>query len=70
MTGGPAACFSGLSGCQVARQKLSRACTTWTLGSDSIPARRLVLQMAEVAVTRDLFAQILTRIRRLSPVPT
>ena len=33
-------------------------------------ARRLVLQMAEVAVTRDLFGQILTRIRRLSPVPT
>ena len=33
-------------------------------------ARRLVLQMAEVAVTRDLFAQILTRIRLLSPVPT
>jgi hypothetical protein len=33
-------------------------------------ARRLVLQMAEVAITRDLFAQILSRIRRLSPVPT
>ena len=33
-------------------------------------ARRLVLQMAEVAVTRDLFAQILSRIRRLTPVPT
>jgi len=33
-------------------------------------ARRLILQMAEVAVTRDLFAQILGRIRRLSPVPT
>jgi len=33
-------------------------------------ARRLVLQMAEVAVTRDLFAQILSRIRLLSPVPT
>ena len=33
-------------------------------------ARRLVLQMAEVAVPRDLFAQILTRIRLLSPVPT
>jgi hypothetical protein len=33
-------------------------------------ARRLLLQMAEVAVTRDLFAQILSRIRRLSPVPT
>ncbi len=32
--------------------------------------RRLVLQMAEVAVTRDLFAQTLTRIRLLSPVPT
>jgi hypothetical protein len=33
-------------------------------------ARRLVLHMAEVAVTRDLFGQILSRIRRLSPVPT
>ena len=33
-------------------------------------ARWLALQMAEVAVTRDLFGQILTRIRRLSPVPT
>lgn len=33
-------------------------------------ARRLVLQMAEVATTRDLSAQILSRIRRLSPVPT
>ena len=32
-------------------------------------ARRLVFQMAEVAVTRDLFAQILTCIRLLSPVP-
>jgi hypothetical protein len=33
-------------------------------------ARRLILQMAEVAVPRDLFEQILTRIRLLSPVPT
>ena len=33
-------------------------------------ARRLILQMAEVAVTRDLFARILSRIRLLSPVPT
>jgi len=33
-------------------------------------ARRLILQMAEVAVPRDLFAAILNRIRRLSPVPT
>ena len=33
-------------------------------------ARRLVLQLAEVTVTRDLFAQILSRIRRLTPVPT
>jgi len=32
-------------------------------------ARRLVLQVAEVAVPRDLFGQILSRIRRLSPVP-
>jgi len=32
--------------------------------------RRLALQMAEVAVTRGLFAQILTRIKLLSPVPT
>jgi hypothetical protein len=27
-------------------------------------------QVAEVAVTRDLFAQILSRIRSLSPAPT
>ena len=33
-------------------------------------ARQLVLQLAEVTVTRDLFAQILSRIRSLSPVPT
>ena len=33
-------------------------------------ARRLVLQMVEVAVPRDLFGQILSRIRLLSPVPT
>jgi len=33
-------------------------------------ARLLVLQMAEVALPRDLFGQILSRIRRLSPVPT
>ena len=33
-------------------------------------SRRLVVQMAEVAVTRDLFAQILARIRLLSPVST
>ena len=33
-------------------------------------ARRLILQMAEIAVSRDLFAQILSRIRRLTPVPT
>jgi hypothetical protein len=33
-------------------------------------ARRLVLLVAEVAVTRDLFGQILSRIRLLSPVPT
>ena len=33
-------------------------------------ARRLGLQLAEVTVTRDLFAQILSRIRLLSPVPT
>ncbi len=33
-------------------------------------ARPLALQMAEVAVTRDLFAEVLTRIRLLSPVPT
>ena len=33
-------------------------------------ARSLVLQMAEVAVTRDLFAQILCRIRHLTPAPT
>ena len=34
------------------------------------PARRLLLQMAEVAVTRDLFAQILSLIRLLTPGPT
>jgi len=33
-------------------------------------ARRLILQMAEVAIPRDLFGQILSRIRLLSPVPT
>jgi hypothetical protein len=33
-------------------------------------ARRLVLQMAEVAIPRDLFAQILNRIQLLSPAPT
>ena len=33
-------------------------------------ARRLVLQMAEVTVTRDLWGQILSRSRRLTPVPT
>ena len=33
-------------------------------------ARQVVLQMAEVAVTRDLFVQILSRIRHLKPVPT
>ena len=34
------------------------------------PARWLILQMAEVAVTRDLFAQILSRMRLLPPGPT
>ena len=33
-------------------------------------SRRLLVQMAEVAVTRDSFAQILARIRLLSPVST
>ena len=33
-------------------------------------ARLLVLQMAEVAIPRDLLAQILSRIRLLTPVPT
>ena len=33
-------------------------------------ARRLVLQMAEVAIPRDLFGQILSRIWLLAPVPT
>jgi hypothetical protein len=33
-------------------------------------ARRMILHMAEVAVPRDLFAQILRRIRALTPVPT
>jgi hypothetical protein len=32
-------------------------------------ARRLILQVAEVALTRDLFARILSRVRLLSPVP-
>ena len=41
------------------------------IGARLVPhARRLILEMAEVAVTRDLFGQILSRIRRLSPVPT
>ena len=35
----------------------------------TLHARRLVLQRAEVAVTRDAFAHILTRIRHLTPVP-
>lgn len=33
-------------------------------------ARRLILQMAEVGIPRDLFGQILSRIRLLSPIPT
>ena len=33
-------------------------------------ARRLVLQMAQVSISRDPFRQILSRIRLLSPVPT
>lgn len=33
-------------------------------------ARRLVLQRAEVAVTRDSLAQLLSRIKHLKPVPT
>jgi hypothetical protein len=33
-------------------------------------APQVVLQMAEVAVTRDLFAQILSRTKHLKPVPT
>jgi hypothetical protein len=33
-------------------------------------ARRLILQRAEVAVTRDLFAKILSRIQLLLPAPT
>ena len=33
-------------------------------------ARRLVLQMTELAVTRDSFAQILSRISHIKPVPT
>ena len=33
-------------------------------------ARRLILQMAEVAIPRDLFGQTLSRNRLLSPVPT
>jgi len=32
--------------------------------------RRLILQIVEVAIPRDLFGQILSRIRLLSPVPT
>jgi hypothetical protein len=31
---------------------------------------RVDAAMAEVAITRDLFRQILSRIRSLSPVPT
>jgi hypothetical protein len=33
-------------------------------------ARRLIVQLAEVAIPRDLFGQVLSRIRQLSPVPT
>jgi len=33
-------------------------------------ARRLVMQMAEVPIPRDVFGQILNRIRSLSLVPT
>jgi len=33
-------------------------------------ARRLILQTAELAIPRDLLAQILSYIRLLSPVPT
>ena len=32
-------------------------------------ARRLILQMAEVVIPRDLFGQILIRLRPLPPVP-
>lgn len=32
-------------------------------------AGQLVLQMAELAITRGLFEHIILRIRRLSPVP-
>jgi hypothetical protein len=32
-------------------------------------ARRLVFQLAEVSLTRKMFAQILGRIRQLEPVP-
>ncbi len=41
------------------------------IGVRLIPhARCLALQIEEVVVTRDLFEQILSRIRLLSPVPT
>ena len=33
-------------------------------------ARPLILHRAEVAIPRDLFGQILSRIRLLTPVPT
>jgi len=33
-------------------------------------ARRLIPQMEEAAIPRELFGQILSRIRRLTPVPT
>jgi len=33
-------------------------------------ARRLILQMTQVAIPPDLFAQILTRISLLCPLPT
>jgi hypothetical protein len=33
-------------------------------------ARRLILQMAEVAISRDLFGQMLSRLRLLTSVPT
>jgi len=33
-------------------------------------ARRLILQLAEVAIARDLFGQIVSRTRLSSPIPT
>ena len=62
------------------RLALPRDMATWSLTSLkeklvkigarlAMHARRLVFQMAEVSLTREMFGQILSRIRQLEPVP-